>query len=322
MTRIILAILASISQATKIVYLEGLKEQYATSPDEFPMIFKWPEGDFRCGATMISPQVALTAAHCIEKHEDGANGELTIKLNSGNVHTIREFRTNECWDFSDDADYSADIALMILETPIEDAELGTDYINVWNPEAFGDMTGREFTLAGWGSSGEVQEEGMSEDHFDSEVYHSGENVVNQISDNMLQYTFDAEADGGLATEAMGHFGDSGSGALVRHDDGTLHIAGVKSNGEDGFFGSSHEYTRAGGITRAWIHANLDSLDARVPVESCDAYTGVVGAAIFAPGVEAETGSEEAGGAGIYAPGVEAETGGEEAGGTTPVTVDI
>ena len=92
------------------------------------MIFKWPKGDFRCGATMISPQVALTAAHCIEAHENGANGNLTVELNSGEVHTIREFRANECWDFSDNADYSADIALMILDTPIEDAVEGVDYI--------------------------------------------------------------------------------------------------------------------------------------------------------------------------------------------------
>ena len=152
------------------------------------------------------------------------------------------------------------------------------------------MTNRVFTLAGWGSSGAVQEEGMSEDHFVSEVYHSGENVVNQISDNMLQYTFDDAANGGLATEAMGHFGDSGSGALVEQN-GTLFIAGVKSNGEDGFFGSSHEYTRAGGITRAWIYANLDSIDANVPVESCDAYTGEAGSPIY-DGGDDQSGGEE------------------------------
>ena len=82
---------------------------------------------------------------------------------------------------------------------------------------------------------------------------------------MLHYTFDSEADGGLATEAMGHFGDSGSGALYRHSDGSLYVAGVKSNGDNGFLGSSHQYTRTGGISRSWILANLDSLEARVPV---------------------------------------------------------
>ena len=72
---------------------------------------------------------------------------------------------------------------------------------------------------------------------------------------------------------MGHFGDSGSGALIR-DGEDLYIAGVKSHGENGHWGSSHAYTRAGGqLTRPWIEANLASLDVggRVPVESCEAY---------------------------------------------------
>ena len=70
---------------------------------------------------------------------------------------------------------------------------------------------------------------------------------------------------------MGHFGDSGSGALIREGE-DLYIAGVKSHGENGHWGSSHAYTRAGGeLTRPWIEANLASLDERVPVESCEAY---------------------------------------------------
>ena len=70
---------------------------------------------------------------------------------------------------------------------------------------------------------------------------------------------------------MGHYGDSGSGALIRDGD-DLYIAGVKSHGENGHWGSTHAYTRAGGeLTRPWIEANLASLDERVPVESCEAY---------------------------------------------------
>ena len=70
---------------------------------------------------------------------------------------------------------------------------------------------------------------------------------------------------------MGHYGDSGSGALIRDGD-DLYIAGVKSHGENGHWGSTHAYTRAGGeLTRPWIEANLASLDERVSVESCEAY---------------------------------------------------
>ena len=40
---------------------------------EYQMAFKWPKDDARCGATMITDQIALTAAHCIEKSEEGLN---------------------------------------------------------------------------------------------------------------------------------------------------------------------------------------------------------------------------------------------------------
>ena len=53
-------------QGTKIVYRPDVDiDQYRVDPGLYPMAFKWPEGDFRCGATMISPTMALTAAHCV-----------------------------------------------------------------------------------------------------------------------------------------------------------------------------------------------------------------------------------------------------------------
>ena len=121
---------------------------------------------------------------------DGENGEFTAKLNSGVEHTIREFRTNECWNFDTADTWSADIALMIFEEPIEDAVEGVDYIHIWDAEEMGDVAGKQFILAGWGASGEVQEYGMDEDHYESEIFHRGHNVVNEIRDNLLIYTFD------------------------------------------------------------------------------------------------------------------------------------
>ena len=50
---------------------------------------------------------------------------------------------------------------------------------------------------------------------------------------------------------MGHYGDSGSGALLEKD-GEFHIIGVKSNGGMGQYGTSHEYTRVGGYHWKWI----------------------------------------------------------------------
>ena len=78
---------------------------------------------------------------------------------------------------------------------------------------------------------------------------------------------DRPEDGGLELEAMGYFGDSGSGALIERD-GQLHVAGVYSNTEGAFWGSSHFYTRVGGYHAEWIEANLESLERRVRFENC------------------------------------------------------
>ena len=86
---------------------------------------------------------------------------------------------------------------------------------------------------------------------------------------MLVYTMDRPENGGLDLESMGHYGDSGSGALMIKDD-ELHIVGVKSNGGPAQWGTSHEYTRVGGYHREWVEANLASLDTRITAEGCDA----------------------------------------------------
>ena len=85
---------------------------------------------------------------------------------------------------------------------------------------------------------------------------------------MLVYTMDRD---GHELEAMGHSGDSGSGAFIDID-GTLLIAGVKSNGEGARWGSENEYTRVGGeLVHPWIDANLKSLEAEVPNTNCALY---------------------------------------------------
>ena len=116
----------------------------------------------------------------------------------------------------------------------------------------GDVEGETFWLAGWGQSGAVNENGNGdESHHQSEIFHRGQNVINEIRDNMLVYTMDSEADGGLWNEVMGHYGDSGSGALLLKDE-EFHIIGVKSNGGMGQYGTTHEYTRVGGYHWKWI----------------------------------------------------------------------
>ena len=122
---------------------------------------------------------------------DGENGQFTAKLNSGVEHTIREFRTHECWNIETADTWSADIALMIFEEPIEDAVEGKDYIHVWDTKEIGNVANEQFILADWGASGEVQEIGMVENPYESEVFHKRHNVVNEIRGNLLVYTMDS-----------------------------------------------------------------------------------------------------------------------------------
>ena len=53
-------------------------------------------------------------------------------MHNGDIFGIKEFRTNECWNFHAGGPFSADIALMILDRPIPNAEKGVHYVETWN----------------------------------------------------------------------------------------------------------------------------------------------------------------------------------------------
>ena len=84
---------------------------------------------------------------------------------------------------------------------------------------------------------------------------------------MLEYTFDRPADGGLDLEVMGHYGDSGSGALLM-EGGEMYIIGVKSNGGPAQWDTTHQYTRVGGYHHDWVEANKNSLNQRIVAPNC------------------------------------------------------
>jgi hypothetical protein len=47
--------------------------------------------------------------------------------------------------------------MMILTDEKPNAQLGTDYIDIWDDEVDGDITGQRFALMGWGYSGPVSD---------------------------------------------------------------------------------------------------------------------------------------------------------------------
>ena len=68
----------------KIVYPDWVDvNDVRVDPEEYPMIFRWPEEGPRCGATMITDQIALTAAHCVEEEWDRTDPRLTVRLANG-----------------------------------------------------------------------------------------------------------------------------------------------------------------------------------------------------------------------------------------------
>ena len=67
-----------------IVYPDGRTNEIRVSRELYPAVFKWPKASPRCGATMISPTMALTAAHCVSQGEDMAqNLNMQIELTDG-----------------------------------------------------------------------------------------------------------------------------------------------------------------------------------------------------------------------------------------------
>ena len=68
------AALVAFTSATKtnIIYAPGRRDEIVVDWSKYPMVFDFAleRENGGCGATMISPQMAITEAACVEYHED------------------------------------------------------------------------------------------------------------------------------------------------------------------------------------------------------------------------------------------------------------
>ena len=120
---------------------------------------------------MISPRVAITAAHCTTQFRDFLAGSRNGNRHDGphwvydeglkvdvdsQEYTIEDFIVPKCWSEENEDSYGYDIALLVLDRPIEPSDgktpkIGEHYVRLYDPRHFGELEeGDEFVVNGYG----------------------------------------------------------------------------------------------------------------------------------------------------------------------------
>ena len=251
-----LAALATATVATQIVFKTGKikvegggkdeenrtrNRDFKVSTDDWKMQFRWPKipgnnKSYRCTATMVTDQVAITAAHCVRSWEAGVKtgaDRLRVRVAKQN-RRVKEIRVPECWDFASQGPLNVDVAMLILNKPLNNVVEGVDYAKIWDPVEQGEEieADDEFVLAGYGTWNDwnVNTDGFYDsDLNDGPKFHKGSNLVEYIQSNFYYFRMTNFYDGGLKYEVGTSYGDSGGGGLVEKD-GKFYTIGVVSHG--------------------------------------------------------------------------------------------
>ena len=117
---------AMVSTVHAIVYRDD-KNASDYQPDRNLYPFAFPYLEHSCGATMIHPRFAITAAHCLNRQ---GFEEFDIEL-KGNTYRVVERRYPNCYQLNLGLPISADVAIFVLDRDINPAVKGVDYIDVF-----------------------------------------------------------------------------------------------------------------------------------------------------------------------------------------------
>jgi len=228
---------------------------YFARESDYPAVFglyRDPAGHRSCIATLISPQWAVTAAHCAQEE-----GLLEAAKPTGRGYRARiagrTFLIDQVVHHPGpgvDGGPVPDIALLHLRTAVT-------HVAPIPLFSGSEEVGRVIVLPGWGASGNGQSGLTPKDG----LFRVAENLVERAEGGRLFWKFDAPGPNSkaLTLEGISGPGDSGGPALINTPSG-LAIAGVSSSqdtmgGPEGLYGVEEKFVRVSDLAE-WINAHV------------------------------------------------------------------